>query len=183
MNTSVSRRGFMKLSATSTAALSVGSSVALMTGCSRQPDNDLGLTFLTKADAEFILAIAPVILAKSFPASLSREEADTRLIKAVDALINTLGGHAKTQLEQLFTIMSSAPLRLVVGAPAGGWKEASAEEIESFLDAWKNSMMGIKNMGYASLCKIVGMCWYSQPETFQITGYPGPPKKIPVPVS
>lgn len=183
MKSKVSRRGFMKLSASSAAALSVGSSVALMTGCSRQPDNDLGLTFLTKSDAEFIQAIAPVILNKSFPASLTQDEANIRLVKAVDALINTLGEYSKAQLAQLFTIMSSAPLRLAVGAPAGGWKDASAEDIESFLDAWKNSMMGIKNMGYASLCKIVCMCWYSQPESFPMSGYPGPPKKIPMPVA
>lgn len=183
MTPNVSRRGFIKLSASSAAALSVGSSVALMTGCSRQPDGDLGLTFLTKDDAEFILAIAPAILAKSFPASLSREDADIRLIKAVDALINTLGGHAKVQLEQLFTLMSSAPLRVVVNAPFGGWKDASEEQIESFLHAWKTSPLSIKNMGYASLCKVICLSWYSQPETFQLTGYPGPPKKIPMPVA
>ena len=120
MISNVSRRDFMKLSASSAAALSVGSSVALMTGCSRQPDNDLGLIFLTKDDAEFIKAIAPVILNNSFPASLTEEEANVRLVKAVDELINTLGEHSKAQLAQLFTIMSSAPLRLVVGAPVGG---------------------------------------------------------------
>lgn len=183
MTTTVSRRGFMKLSASSAAALSVGSSVALMTGCSRQPDSDMGLTFLTKDDAEFILAIAPVILNQSFPASLTQEEANLRLVKGVDALINTLGGHAKVQLEQLFTLMSSAPLRLVVNAPFNGWKDASNDQIESFLDAWKTSPLSIKNMGYASLCKVICLCWYSQPETFQLTGYPGPPKKIPMPVA
>ncbi|WP_419812103.1 twin-arginine translocation signal domain-containing protein [Bacterioplanoides sp.] len=183
MNTEVSRRSFMKLSASSAAAISVGASTTLMTGCARQPDNSLGLTFLTKDDADFIEAIAPVVLNKSYPASLSPEDAGERLVKAVDALINTLGEHSKTQLSQLFTLMSSAPLRLAVGAPFASWPDASAEDVESFLVSWRNSMMGIKNMGYASLCKILSICWYSQPETFALSGYPGLPKKIPTPVS
>lgn len=182
MKTQVSRRGFMKLSAGSAAALSVGSSVALMTGCSRQPDSNSGYTILTADDVEFITALAPVILMQSYPGTLGMEKGAVRLTKKVDELINTLGEYSKAQLSQLFTIMSSAPLRLVVGAPVGDWKDASAEDIEAFLQAWRTSSLGIKNMGYGSLCKIITMCWYSQPESFAATGYPGPPKKIPMPV-
>ena len=182
MATNVSRRGFMKLSASSAAALSVGSSLAMMTGCSRQPDSNSGYTFLTAADVEFINAIAPVILLQAYPASLPLPEAQVRLTRKLDELINTLGEFSKAQLAQLFSIMSSAPLRLAVSAPVGGWKDAPAADIESFLNSWKDSSLAIKNMGYASLCKLVTMCWYSQPESFTASGYPGPPKKIPMPV-
>ena len=182
MTTQVSRRGFMKLSASSAAVLSMGSGLAMMTGCSRQPDSNGGYTFLTADDIEFVNAIAPVILLQAYPASLTLEDAQLRLTRKLDELINTLQQYSKDQLSQLFGIMSSAPLRLAVGAPVGGWKDAPAEDIESFLNSWKDSSLAIKNMGYASLCKLVTMCWYSQPESFIASGYPGPPKKIPMPV-
>ncbi len=52
-------------------------------------------------------------------------------------------------------------------------------DIEAFLQDWKTSRIQLKRMGYASLCKLVTMCWYSQPSTFAFSGYPGMPQRIP----
>ncbi len=77
--------------------------------------------------------------------------------------------------------MGSPVTRLAVGAPLHPWQEATIEEAESFLVSWRESMLPIKRMGYAGLCKLVTISWYSQPENFPVSGYPGPPKKIPFP--
>lgn len=172
-----SRRGFLQLSASSAAALTVGASLASLSGCSKVPVAN-GYKQLRAGDIEFLSALAPVILNKSYPGTLA-DAAPERLTKALDTLIGTLQEYSRGQLMQLFDVMQVAPIRSVMGAQWGSWSDASAEQIEAFLQDWKTSSLQLKRMGYGSLCKLLTMCWYSQPETFVSTGYPGAPKKIP----
>ncbi|ASP37663.1 hypothetical protein CHH28_02800 [Bacterioplanes sanyensis] len=175
------RRGFMQLSGGAAATLTLGSSLALLSGCSRQPE--AGLQFLTADDADFLAALAPVIMGASYPGQLGPEQARARQVAALDKLIGTLQYHSRNQLVQLLAIMSSAPLRAALGAPFRHWNEASAEEVEAFLLGWRDSSLQVKRMGYASLCKLQTMCWYALPENYIASGYPGPPQKIPTVVS
>jgi hypothetical protein len=172
-----SRRGFIQLSGGAAAALTLGSSLALMSGCSPEPAD--GLKFLNADDADFLAALAPVIMAGSYPGQLGPEQARTRQVAALDRLIGTLQEHAQSQLKQLLLVMSSAPLRAAMGAPFANWREASPEQVEAFLLSWRDSSLQLKRMGYASLCKLQTMCWYAMPENYLATGYPGPPQKIP----
>lgn len=172
------RRGFMQLSAGAAATLTLGSSLALMSGCSSQPAE--GLKFLSADDADFLAALTPVIMADSYPGQLTLEQARARQVAALDRLIGTLQQHAQSQLKQLLLVMSSAPLRLAMGAPFTNWREATPEQVEEFLLNWRDSNLQLKRMGYASLCKLQCMCWYAMPENYIASGYPGPPQKIPV---
>ena len=73
-----SRRGFMQLSATSAAALTLGASVAGLTGCSKVPTAN-GYKVLRPGDIEILRAVAPVILSGSYPGSLAADgEADRK---------------------------------------------------------------------------------------------------------
>ncbi|WP_430460576.1 twin-arginine translocation signal domain-containing protein [Thalassolituus sp. LLYu03] len=171
------RRGFMQLSATSAAALTVGGSLAALTGCSKAPAAN-GYKVLRDGDLEFLTALAPVVLASSYPGTLETQAAD-RLLHALDRLVGTLQDYSQSQLLMLFDVMQVAPIRVAMGAQWGRWSDASASDIETFLQDWKTSKLQLKRMGYGSLCKLLCMCWYSQPETFAQTGYPGAPQKIP----
>ncbi len=171
-----SRRGFMQLSATSAAFLAAGASFASLTGCTKAPVAS-GYKVLRNTDFEFITAIAPVVLGGSYPGVLGPEKAPEVLLKAVDNLVVTLQEYAQSQLIMMFDVMQSAPLRVAMDAPWSTWSEATAEDIERFLQGWKTSMIPLKRMGYGSLVKVLTMCWYSQPETFISSGYPGMPKR------
>lgn len=171
------RRGFMQLSATSAAMLTVGASFASLSGCTRTPPAS-GFNSLRPGDIEFLTALAPVILHDSYPGVLA-EQAQARLMLALDRLIGTLQEYAKEQLMMLLDVMQYAPLRLVMGAPWRRWSEMNAEAIEDFLAEWKHSSIQLKRMGYGSLCKMVCICWYKEPENFVFSGYPGMPKHIP----
>lgn len=179
MNTT--RREFLKLGTGSAALLGFASSISLTAGCARQPASDYGLNYLTRQDMDLVLAVAPVILNKSYPGELG-SQASKRLLIKFDEIINTLDKGSRDLLMQLFDALSYAPLRLVLGAPLS-WQAATANDIEHFLNDWKNSFISLKNLGYASLCKLISVSWYMQPETFISSGYPGPPKKIPFPVA
>lgn len=167
----------MQLSATSAAALTIGGSLAALTGCGKAPAAS-GYKVLRPGDLEFLSALAPAILVDSYPGTLG-DQAQERLLKALDRLVGTLQEYSRGQLLMLFDVMQVAPLRAAMGAPWGSWSEASVADVDAFLNGWKNSGLQLKRMGYGSLCKLVAMCWYSQPETFVSSGYPGAPKKIP----
>ena len=175
-NIATTRRGFMQLSATSAAILAAGASFASLTGCTKAPVAN-GYKVLRSSDFEFISAIAPVILSDSYPGVLGPEKGRELLLKAVDNLVMTLQEYAQGQLVMMFDVMQSAPLRVAMDAPWSTWSEAKPEDIERFLQGWKTSMIPLKRMGYGSLVKVLTMCWYSQPETFVSSGYPGMPKR------
>lgn len=171
-----SRRGFMQLSATSVAVLTVGASFASLTGCTKAPVAN-GYKVLRSSDFEFIDALAPVILSDSYPGVLGLEKGRELLLKAIDNLVVTLQEYAQSQLLMMFDVMQSAPLRVAMDAPWSSWAEATPADVERFLQGWKSSMIPLKRMGYSSLVKVLAMCWYSQPETFVSSGYPGMPRR------
>jgi len=80
----------------------------------------------------------------------------------------------------LFDALSIAPIRFAMGGPWVRWQEASVDQVNDFLVSWRDSSLQLKRMGYVSLAKLVGICWYAQPENYASIGYPGPPTKIPV---
>jgi hypothetical protein len=176
-----SRRGFMQLGAFGATALTLGSTTAMLTGCSSQNTPAEGFKTLRDVDVYFLGALAPAVLTtKGYPSALDKE-ARTRLLHALDTTMTTLQGHALKQLQMAFDLMGSPVTRIAVGAPWHPWQEATVEEAEDFLESWRGSSMAIKRMGYAGLTKLIKICWYSQPENYALSGYPGPPIKVPFP--
>ncbi len=177
------RRGFLQLGLMGTATLALGSTVATLTGCSSPLEQNSEYKFLQPNDREFFAALIPVVLNKSFPGDLTHEAGIKSTLLALDDLIYTLQYHNRIQMRQLFDALAMAPIRVMAGASWASWKDMSHEQINDFLIGWRDSMIQPKRMGYVSLSKLIGMCWYSQPESFVSTGYPGPPTKIPTPVT
>ncbi len=177
------RRGFLQLGLMGTATLALGSAVATLTGCTSSLEQNSEYKFLQPNDREFFAALIPVVLNKSFPGDLSHDAAMKRALLALDNLIYTLQYHNRSQMRQLFDALSFAPIRIAAGASWASWKDMSPKQVDDFLIGWRDSMIPQKRMGYVSLAKLIGMCWYAQPEAFAASGYPGPPTKIPTPVS
>ncbi len=177
------RRGFLQLGLMGTATLAFGSAVATLTGCTTQLEQGGEYKFLQPNDREFFAALIPAVLNKSFPGELSHDAAMKRTLLALDDLIYTLQYHNRIQMRQLFDALSMAPIRLAAGASWANWKDMNPKQIDDFLVGWRDSSLQMKRMGYVSLSKLIGISWYSQPESFVTTGYPGPPTKIPTPVT
>ncbi len=176
-----SRRGFLQLGAMGTAALTIGSGAAMLTGCSAQQTPAEGFKTLREVDVYFLGALAPAVLTtKGYPGALGKD-ARQRLLESLDTLMTTLQGHALGQLQMAFDLMGSPVTRVAVGAPLHPWQEATVEEANAFLESWRDSWLPIKRMGYQGLCKLITICWYSQPENYALSGYPGPPVKVPYP--
>ncbi len=86
--------------------------------------------------------------------------------------------YSQKQLRQLFDVMNMGPVRVIAGGPIDDWLAASADDINTFLISWRDSIIPIKRMGYTSLSKMIVNCWYALPENYAQAGYPGPPKKL-----
>lgn len=172
----LSRRGLLKAGLLGSAALVTGTSLATLSGCSRQPDRSRKLMFLRQHDTVFLSALAPVILKNNYPGSLGKG-AEERLIKALDGLMFTLGEYSQNELRQLFDLMALGPARFMAGGPLVSWDQASSAQIEGFLYHWRDSLFLLKRMGYNSLTKLITTSWYAMPENHIQAGYPGPPKK------
>jgi hypothetical protein len=173
-----SRRDFFKVGLLGGAVLLVGSSLSAFTRVKSSKNNSPKLDFLSVSDTELLLALAPIVLKANYPGSLEKE-AEQRLLRAIDQQILSLGEHSKKQLQQLFDLLGSSTLRYFAGGPSNDWSTASTDHIERFLDDWKHSLFALKRTGYAALCKLITMNWYTQPENFLQAGYSGPPKIYP----
>lgn len=177
------RRGFLQLGLMGTATLALGSTVATLTGCATPLEKNSTFKFLQPEDREFFVALIPQVLSKSFPGQLSEKSAMQRMLLSLDDLIYTLQYHNRHQMRLMLNALSMAPVRVLAGASWTSWKDMSPEQVNDFLYDWRDSSISLKNMGYMSLTKLINISWYSQPESFAATGYPGPPVKIPTPVS
>lgn len=178
-----SRRDFIRLGTAGTAALGLSTGVASLSGCTRQPMRVAGFQVLSQNDLDFLSALAPAILSESaYPGPLG-EGARERLLRGLDQVMVTLQHYSRRQMQLAFTLMGYPVTRLFADAPLKSWAEATDVDAEQFLSGWKDSALPIKRMGYAGLCKLFAMVWYAQPENFALSGYPGPPKKIPYPVN
>jgi hypothetical protein len=177
LSININRRDFLKVGTLGSLTLLLGSSFhALSTGYEELPPVTGG-KFLREQDAEFLLAIAPAVLNENYPGLLA-EQADERLIKALDKMMLTFSQFSQKQLFQLFDLMSVAPFRYFAGGPFAPWAKASRQQIDDYLLDWQQSSLSLKRMGYSSICKLITMTWYSQPENYIQSGYPGPPKVI-----
>ena len=177
------RRGFLKLGLASSIGLTLTASLIGMSPHiqAKSPDDfaHLNFRFLDADSASFLAVLFPLVLNKK---ALDRDSQETLLI-ALDEVIDHFNAFNQKQLKQLFDLMGFAPTRFIAGAPWANWSEASAQEIEHFLIGWRDSRLALKRMGYLSICKLINLSWYANKATFAEVGYPGPPVKIPTPIT
>ena len=173
---SISRRGFIKLGAATVAA---GVALTYVTSPTETIKNTQ-LGSLSPQAAEFLGALVPVVVGTSLPSDAKAEAAAvTSILEDVDNTIHSLNDFAQQQVHLLFDLLSIAPTRVLLGGPWTAWRNASPEQINNFLIGLHSSFFQHKRMCYEALTNLITQSWYAQPKNFYITGYPGPPNKIP----
>ena len=71
-----------------------------------------------------------------------------------------------------------APTRILLTGIWRNWEAATPEQVDDFLVSWRDSYFNLLRGGYSQLTQLVSVVWYSQPEHWPTTKYPGPPKHI-----
>lgn len=171
---SIDRRGFLQTSLLGGAALTVTGAAATLSGCGgKTVQTATGYKYLRAADVELFTAISPVVLAPvadqaDFAAALGR------VLQRIDRLAYNLDAPARKTVYQLFDLLNMRVTRWITTGISAPWSEASADEIEMFLVRWRDSSVGLFNVGYRALTKFVAASYFSLADSRAVTSYPGP---------
>lgn len=122
-----------------------------------------------------IPAIAPVILQGAFPSGAERAAALERIVRGVAQAVGALSAASQKEVAELFALLAFAPTRIAVAGLTPAWDQASAAEIEAFLQRWQHSRLDLLKSGYQALHDLVLGAWYADPQSWAAIGYPGPP--------
>lgn len=174
------RRQFLKLSLASSVALASTSAVVGLSGCSEAaPAADSGWLVLRESDRRLFATLMPVMLKGAFPSEAAAKNTATQTcLQFLDKAIYGLGSANAKQLTDLFNLLNFAPTRGLLAGVWHSWDQASEEEIENFLNRWRNSSLGLLNLGYNGLNKLVCAVWFGQPQAWPQVGYPGAPAYV-----
>ena len=144
-----------------------------MSGCSSS--NVLRVP-LAAAEADLLRLLAPSVLHGLLPIQPNeRTDSLNVLLSAVSTSVSSLSSDSREQLARLLAALDYRVTRWLL---TGLWKplaEASVEEIDEFLNNWRNSSIGRFNLAYRTLTRLLVNNWFVLPAHFAQAGYPGPP--------
>jgi hypothetical protein len=131
---------------------------------------------LSSAGRDILRAIAPVVLEGSLPSDAA-ERADSveQVLRAVDFYLAHLPESVQAEAEQAFSLLSLAPVRILLAGVWQRWPEAAPAEVAKFLNAWRESSFELLRSVYVFLQSMVSIGWYDQPRAWVPMGYAGPP--------
>jgi len=171
----MNRRDFLKLSAAGSAALTATAVTATLTGCSESLPADGQWKVLREKDRILLSAIAPVMLKGSLPSEpKAKQTSIASMLPYIDAGIAKLGPHNAKQISDLFTLLNFGLSRGLTTGVWSSWENASEDEIENFLNRWRESSVGLFNVAYNGLNKLMCVTWFGQSAAWENVGYPGP---------
>ena len=121
-------------------------------------------------------AIAPVVLAGSFPAdAASHAIAIERVTTDVGRIVFSFTPPVQNELRELFGLLDIGIARRLLTGVSHEWQEAGADEIGAFLDRWRHSRIAMLQSGYHALHDLIFGAWYASDSTWDEIGYAGPP--------
>jgi hypothetical protein len=172
----LTRRSLLKLGVAGGVVLGTTSLVAGLAGCGkREQAIAQGFAFLRDADVVMFRALTPVVLGDALPAEPAlRESRIVETLKRLDGACFLLEPHAQGEILKLFDLLHLRVTRWLTTGVSAPWAEAETADIVSFLERWRDSSVGTFNAGYRLLTKLVAASYYAIPETWPLSGYPGP---------
>jgi hypothetical protein len=126
--------------------------------------------------SNILRVVAMALLGSALPPDAPARAAEIARTKtAIAALIDNFPAHMRKEVNDLFTLLSIKPARALLGY-GGDWQDADVPKVAQFLYDLRDSTIGMKQQAYFALHDIVLGSYYSDPQTWKATGYPGPPK-------
>ena len=168
------RRTLLKLGVASSALLAlVGGAAALI-----QPGLDRGA--LTAASRDVFRAIGLAVLDKTLPADSATnptagQAAISALLGRIDVLITALPAHAQDELSQLLSILATGAGRRALVGLSAPWQNTNVPEVQAALQDMRVSSLAVRQQAYSALHDITAGAYFSEPSTWAVLGYPGPP--------
>ncbi|MBL8510677.1 MAG: hypothetical protein JNM52_03435 [Betaproteobacteria bacterium] len=127
-------------------------------------------------DVTCLKALVPVILAGALPDNaLEHALAVDEVIQAFDRTVVGLSPALQKEVGELMSLLTLGFTRRYIVGVAKPWPEASAADIQAFLNNWRDSRFALLQQGYLALVRVITACWYGNARSWPQIGYPGPP--------
>ena len=169
---SLSRRQLLKLGMGASLLLGSAGLAATLSGCSpSQPAGSFDV--LRESDLEVLRALVPALVGEHPALNAATVESTLRQL---DSSLLHSSPQVQKDLHDLLGMLSLCLLRGPLTGIWGSWSNASAQQIETFLQGWRDSRVQLLRQGYVALSQLLLMAWYAQPMSWAETGYPGPPQ-------
>lgn len=163
------RRTLLKLGIGSAALLALAGGGAMLLSPGLDGDR------LTPAGRDVFLAVSRAVLDGSLPPDgAARERELAQQLGRVEGFIATLPRATRRELSMLIGLLGGAPGRLGLAGLQPHWGEASVEQVQAALESMRHSRLELRQQAYHALRDITNGTFYSAPEHWALTGYPGP---------
>jgi hypothetical protein len=130
---------------------------------------------LSPAGREICLAVARAVLDGSLPADDGRrtQALDAFLVR-LSAAIASLPSATQTQLDELLSLLATAPGRHLLAGLAQPWGTASTQAVQAALQSMRGSSLVLRRQAYHALRDLTQGAYFADSATWAGVGYPGP---------
>ena len=153
--------------ATGTLLALAGGTLALL-----KPGRRDGL--LTASGRSMFAAVARAVLASSLPGNTDdRAKALEQHLGRVQGTIAGMPPAMQAELDELITLVGSAPGRLALVGLRNDWSRASMPDITAALQGMRTSSLALRQQVFHALRDITNASYFADPSTWPAVGYPG----------
>ncbi len=169
------RRSFLKVGAVTVAAIGVGGWFA-----GHMTDNGastlLGAGATLDAQTQTMLAkLADTVLDGALPSEAAqRAAAIAKVVATADKAVAGLPAYLQKEVHDLFAMLGAAPTRALLIGQWTGWADATRDDVSRMLTDLRHSSLQLRRVIYMSLRDMVAGSYYSNSDTWEQVGYPGP---------
>lgn len=146
----------------------VGGALALM-----QPARRNGK--LSDAARVALAAVAKAVIGPLLPQAAAAQVAALQAhVGRVEATIAGLPPSLQAEVDELLTIVTSAPGRLALVGLADSWHGAPEAQVTAALQGMRQSSLALRQQAFHALRDISNGAYFADRSTWQAIGYPGP---------
>ncbi|HET9976086.1 MAG TPA: hypothetical protein VFQ20_01505 [Burkholderiaceae bacterium] len=98
---------------------------------------------------------------------------DAHLVR-MQASLAALSPAAQREVDELLTLLATAPGRVALATLAPAWEDASVHDIQQALQSMRFSSIALRRQAYQALRDLTHVAFFADPSTWARLGYPGP---------
>ena len=130
---------------------------------------------LTEAGRAMFAAVARAVLGPLLPQDpVAQAKALQAHLDRVQATVAGMPPAMQAELDELVTIVSSAPGRLALVGLATGWHTATEPQVTAALQSMRESSLALRQQAFHALRDITNASYFADATTWVAIGYPGP---------
>lgn len=130
---------------------------------------------LSESGREVFRGVARGVLSDVLPLDPQARNAalDAHLLR-IDAFVSQMSPALRQELGLLIGALANLPSRLLLTGMATAWRDASDAQVQHALESLRTASSSTNKSIYHGLRDLVCMTYFGVPQTWGVTGYPGP---------